>query len=296
MAGNAQIPATVFAPRDPRQPVTPPLQPVSAPKLARGEGVRVRLTRIRGVTAPGVAEEPIWFPAGALNEFVVDEDSNISEYDTVGHGQFAAPAPGRPGRKRRLRVCDIETAAFFGDNAILTARGIDPQALRDELEAVIRSETAVRLLVTLRLPRERGRSIRPEVDMPATVRSIRRTLKHGEALTRYWTVRFVEDRDPTLGRRRYGGDPPGVQSNRGGSSVKHRLDGNDTLESLAKRYFKDKSAWRALANAIGMKSWGARTPLVQNARWKVDQPITIPDKLKRSGETYFMVKAGEFGG
>lgn len=263
---------------------------------ARGDGVRVRLTRIRGVTAPGVLEEPLWFPAGALEEFTVDEESGHSEYDTVGHGQFSAPTPGKPGKKRKLRACEIDTAAFFGDSAILTARGVTPNEVRDGLAAIERSETAVRLLVTLRMPHERGRKIRPEVDMPVTVRSVRRTIKHGEALTRYFGTRFVEWRDPALGRRRYGGDPPGVQTNRKQDAVKHRLGANDTLQSLAKEYFRDKNAWRALANELGVKSWGGSTPLVKNARWDAGDAITIPSRVKVSGESYLMVKAGEFGG
>lgn len=256
------------------------------PLKRRGQGLRVRLSWIEGVTNPRCLREPLWFPAGVLEEFSVDAEADHDEYDTIESGQFSNPGPApKPGEAPKLRTTEIETAAFYGDSPILTARGIHPLEVRDELRKLLVTKSPVNLLITLGLPVPGKRRRRPELKMKATVRSVRRSLRHGQRDTRYYTVRFVEWRDPEIERRRLGSARDGQRRRHGtfGDPVKHKLDGNDTLESLAKRYYGTANAWRGLAAAKGIKSWGRRTPLVDTKRWKVGDRITIPEFVKSGG-------------
>ena len=241
---------------------------MSTPMLGasyRGPGLRVRFSRIRGVTAKDVLEQPLLLPV-TLGEFTVDEEFAHNEYGTISAGQFSSPTPGPP-TARQLRTTDLDTLTLdWHDYArFLVNPHLSEEDARRELYAVARSKTAFELLATTQLG-----SSPDELRMKATIRSLSRSLRPGEADTRYYTIGISEWRDNSTERRGVGRSLP----------TTHSLDANDTLVSLARAYFPSevpiKNGAQAIKKANGITRWGNNDPLVRSKRWKVGDRIKIP--------------------
>lgn len=154
----------------------------------RDEGLRVRLSRISGVTKPGVLTSSFTFQCPPLEEFAIDEAYIHSDYDTISSGSFSR-AGGRSLRTFSFDtlVVDEEDPAYAVDIGVIAE---DVDTLRD----ILRSGTAVRFVATHRW------GLSPEVDMPVTLRSLRPTERMGEPDARYLSLAFSEWRNPRLKR------------------------------------------------------------------------------------------------
>lgn len=229
--------------------------------MARGEGLRVRLSRIPGETPKTVLAQPLILPA-VMRNFGWSEEALHSEYDTVRAGQFSQPALG-PATARRLRaVDDVETLTVEWDAPWLVERGIDPDRVYDELFGVLRSRKPCELLVTPKFGPER-----PLLRMDITIRSIAPQMREGEADTIYYVLRWSEWRRAE-GKRRGAGKPK--------LPTTHKLTATDTLYSLSMRYYYSARGADVIASANAIKGWGKKTPLVQMQRYKVGSKLKVP--------------------
>lgn len=232
--------------------------------MARGEGLRVRLSRIPGETPPGVLAAPLYLPA-VIDGFGWTENFSHTEYDTVRGGQFSQPAMG-PATARQLRgVDDVTALTMEWEPKWLVELGVDPEAVYDALFAAGRARAAVELLVAEKLGVGR-----PMLRMNITIRSINVQMRKGEPDTLYYLLRFTEWRNATAERKGAGGSEGPKTAT---------LTATDTLHSLSMKFYKTATEWKAIATANGIKGVGQSTPLVQMARFKVGSKIKIPPVL-----------------
>jgi hypothetical protein len=233
--------------------------------MARPDGLRVRMTAIRGVTPKDVLIEPLLFPA-VLGDFGASEEADHRDFDTVGLGEVSTPATGP--RSRRLQSTDFETLAIVWDPDWLVQNGQTPEGLRVSLRKVLRARRPFLLAARL----ERGSDAPFLMRMKATLRAVDWTLKPAENDTLYFTVQIKEWRPLKAGRL----STKVGRAKGGGLPATHKLDGNDTLRSLSKRYYGSYDGWRAIARANGITGVGGDTVLVSLKRYKVGAKLKIP--------------------
>lgn len=235
-------------------------------------GLRVRLSRARGLTPKGVLESPIWLPV-VLGEFTVNEGASHTDYETHRRGEFSVPAQGG-GRARLLRSTDLEAMTLDWDAPWLTWYR-NPHAIKKELRKILHGKRPVKLLAQNYLA---GRAQKEEVRMLVTLRDTTRTLKPGEADARYWTVEVKEFRRHSV-RRLQNEESRGFLL-----PTKHKLRESDTLEYLSKRYYGFHWGWRTIAEANGLRNWGPRTEIHKSKKFKNGDLLNIPKKPTRHAE------------
>lgn len=244
----------------------------------RGDGLRVRFARIPGETPATVLREPLYLPA-VLGEFAVDESAEHSEYRTVGSGTFSQGTASRRTLSTTarqagadegpdLRSIDLEALTLDWDAPWLLERGVSPAHVKRELTRILRSKKPFEVLAMLRL----GETRPEEVRMYATLRSVRRVLKHGEADTRYYSLSLREWRRPGVTRRAHSAREG---RHRRKLPAKHVLKAGDTLYSLSKYYYGEYRGWRDIAEANGIRGWGAKNPIINHRRFKVGDRVVI---------------------
>lgn len=239
----------------------------------------VRLTALPGLTPKKVLKRPLIFPA-VLGDFEHTEEANFGSYDTVGSGEYSTPAAG-PSTARKLRTTDIEVLTLEGQPGFLTNPKIAPDDVRDQLYEILRSRRPFDFLATTESlgPKDEP-SLSTELPMNATLRSITRSLRHGQPQARYYTLSFVEWRDDGVARKSAGGSY--------GIRIKlptvHILRVGDTLSSLSKSFYGTYSGATRIANANGLRRWGHSTPLGLLPRFKAGSTIKIPTKAAVSSE------------
>jgi nucleoid-associated protein YgaU len=233
--------------------------------MARHDGLRVRFTAIKGETPKGVLTEPLLLPA-VLGDFGAKESAAHRDFETVGLGEVSQPSPGK--RSRSLQTSDFETLSIIWDPDWLVQNGMTPGRLRAQLRKVLRSKRP--FLFAARL--ERGDDAPFLVRMPATLRDFDWTLKHAENDTLYFTVSIKEWRPLEAGRR-----SALAGRNRGGElPTVHALKENDTLRSLAKKYYGSYEHWRVIGRVNGIANIGGETKLVTLKGWKAGDKVKIP--------------------
>lgn len=230
--------------------------------MARGEGLRVRFSSIKGVTPKGVLTRPLYLPA-TIGDVAWTEEAQHSEYDTVRAGQFSQPAMGGPTARRLRQFDDFETLTLTWDPSWLVEEGHDPQGVRDALYAVLRSKKPVELLATLKF----GAPVLIRADV--TFRSVRPQLRGGEPDTIYYTVKIAEWRNGSTIRKGSDGDSK--------LPTTHILTATDSLYSLSKHYYDGSaSGWDNIARANKITGFGKKTALVKHKRFKVGSKVKIP--------------------
>lgn len=232
----------------------------------RGPGLRVRFAAL-DTTDKSVLKDPLYLPA-VLGDFTVREESAASTVDTISGGQFTTiPAGGLTARQ--LRSLDIEALTLDWNPAWLVESGLDPDAVRDELQTLLRLKRAgeFEFLAMLKLGRGRPEELR----MHGIVSALERTLKHGEPNARYYTLTIAEARFGSTTRRSVGRPADKLPTT-------HKLTSHDTLLSLAKKYYGRYDGWRDIrdANSISLR-WGQSEPLVKMHRYKVGDKVKIPE-------------------
>lgn len=224
------------------------------------EGLRVRLSRVKGLTAKGVLPSAIYLPV-VLGPFNFTEEAQHEEYQTHRAGQFSVPGQG-PSTARQLRDLTLETLTLDW-HARWLIEYKDPQDVRRALYAVLRSRSPVELLAILRWG-----DGPEELRMLVTLRSLARELRPGEADTRYYSLGLREYRKTEADKRKLDDVLP----------TTHRLTATDTLESLSAKYYRTTSGWAQIARANGMHKWGRRTELWKHPKFKVGDRIKIPKR------------------
>jgi hypothetical protein len=230
-----------------------------------GVQLRIRLTRAPGRTPKHVLRKPLRFPVALGDTFEVTEDAGWEDYETVGAGELSSPRLG-PGA-RGLESFTGETMSCTWDPSWMTYPGQNPGDVREALQDVLRSRSPFYLLA---LVGPTGH--RPEFSGLATMRTLTRTLRHGEPDARYYTIDFRRYREAEVGRRRHvegGGGNPRLPTH-------HELKDDDTLESLARRYYGKPNLWKWIARANGIHSWGSRDPIVETHRYHAGDRLLIP--------------------
>src|SRR5687768_16110445 len=167
------------------------------------EGLLVSLAGIEGMTDKGLLASPFYFQCPPLEEFVVEYAHGHTDYDTVGAGEFS-----RKGGVK-LRTTSFDT--LFVDWATWTVTSDFPpiESITDELIELTESGSPF-LLTVARVATIGGfdgwdlSQAGPELQMPATLRSLRVSEKAGEGDARYLNVSFVEYRDPVVAALRRG--------------------------------------------------------------------------------------------
>lgn len=233
--------------------------------MARGEGLRVRLSKIPGETPKGVLDTALILPA-VIDAFGWTEEAGHTEYDTVRAGQFSQPQLGPPTARRLRMLDDVGTLTVDWDPPWLVEQGQDPDDVHDTMYGILRSRRPCELLATPKFG-----PTRPLLRVNITIRGISAVMKRGEPDSMYYTLKIVEWRNASAARR-----GAGVGGDVSRLPTTHRLTATDTLYSLSMLYYHTASGATAIARANGIKSWGKKTPLVGLARFRVGSKITIP--------------------
>lgn len=236
--------------------------------MARGDGLRVRLAPIPGVTPSTALPDKMYFPA-ITGDFEFSETAQHTDYHTIAGGEFSVPAGGGAAA-RDLRRVDVEVIAprNRGEYAWLVDGTADFEEVHRKVFDVLRSKQPVDFLASIDLT---GRS---ELACDVTIRSASRILRHAQLGVRYFSISFVEWRDTSLRRRSTKAAPKSAFAPQ--LPTKHTLVAADTPDSLARRYYGDTFLSGAIIAANGLGRWGRSTPIVQSAKYKAGQKITIP--------------------
>lgn len=254
----------------------------SSPSGWRGEGVRVRLRPIHGLTPKLLLPEPLRFPAIVGEDFSWETTGLHTEYRTIGRGEFSLGAAGGRENRQLRRLPPFTVLTSWTDYPFLSYRGggkaTNPKEVRDRLEAIADSNKPVWLIVTLAKKLPGGPK---ELKMMATCRSVGYRIPHGEVDTRYLSVEFVEYREAAIGRRKSSGGGGGRKSKGRGKKksdlpTNHKLGQFDSFRDLAKDYYGSKNQWKVIAEANGMRNWDGSTAIVKSHRYKVGDKVKIP--------------------
>lgn len=246
----------------------------------RRDGLRVRLSRARGLTPKGILESPIWLPV-VLGDFTVNEGAAHTDYETHRRGEFSVPGQGG-GRARMLRSTDLDSMTLDWDATWLTWYR-NPHAIKKELRKILHGKRPVKLLAQNYLS---GRAQKEEVRMLVTLRDTTRTLKPGEPDARYWTLEIREYRRHSV-RRLQNEESRGFLL-----PMKHKLRESDTLIYLSKHYYGFHWGWRDIRDANGLSGFGARTEIVKSEKFKKEDLLNIPKKPTKHAE-FLSPRAGE---
>lgn len=257
-----------------------------------GPGLRVHLSSVPGITEGGLLTTPFVFQCPPMDEFSVDYSFSHADYDTATAGQFS-----RPGGLQ-LRTTSFDT--LFVDFASFAITEDFPPIEDMTADLIELCETGSPFLLTVahQLPpggfSNWGLTLAgPELQMYATLRTVRVTERAGEGDARYSNVSFVEYRDPVvatfrLGKqvKRPGGKtfPRGVTMGPDGKGVTDKgflLQDVLTLSSLARSFYGKAEGAKWIAAANGLTDWGSNTPLIQHVRFgpnnrPIGGKLTIP--------------------
>lgn len=245
------------------------------------EGLRVRIQPVPGITDGKLMHgDGFFFQCPPLEEFTVEYAGAHSDYDTAASGQFS-----RPGGKQ-LRIASFDT--LFVDFATWTVitRPIEIEDLTRKLVKICESCTPFLLTVAHSLPPHGydtwGQTLAgPELQMLATLRTLKVSEKAGEGDARYVNVSFTEYREPfaeedAKGKPRHkhykhhwpktvllfhdGTGRDKVTNERIGEPPLNPI----TLERLAKHYYHHPNLWRHIADykKNHIKNWGANDQLL----------------------------------
>lgn len=227
-----------------------------------GNGLRVRLRPIPGETHRETLREALRFPA-ILGGFGWSEEFRFSSVETIAGGNFTQATRGRS----RRTVDDTESLFLAYDPEWLTVRGVQPREVHEALIRIGRAKEPVQLMAKMEGAQQ------PLVRMPINLLSMAVAMREGEPDTLYYTVRFEESRTLDVERKGAAKFP-----------LNHFIDANDTLHSLAQKYYGDVKGWRWIAERNHVNDWGQNTPLVQHKRFKLGAKLVIPEPRKRAGQ------------
>lgn len=260
------------------------------------EGMRVLLEPIPGLTkAKLLPRRGFMFQLPPLEEFTVNYAHSHTDYETLEAQQSRAGVP-------ELATIQFSTLVMDDDRFDVNPLAATVENATEKLRDICLSGTPFLLTAAHQLP-SGGYSnwnetfAGPEVQFPATLRSLAVTEKAGEGDARYLNVSFVEYRDaeqPAAGKGAAAKTTPPT-------TVKLYWDGHAvdaagrkladpplrpvTLAYLAKKFYKDPGLAQRLGQANSLGNWGASDALMLHPRFKVLKEgkygkLKIPSKAK----------------
>lgn len=277
--------------------------------MSRSEGLQVALTKITGVTdkdqldvrGPGPKRlDGFFFQCPPTDAFTVEYAHSHSDYETVNAGQFSRRG-GRQLRAVTFETLFVDYGLFVVEHAPLGGPvEEDIEDLTAALVELTESGSPFLLTVAHAIPRQfRALSaavIGPELQMPATLRTLSVSERAGEGDARYVNVSFTEYRDPVISagrnrRKRSGGvelpltgtiTKAGVFEYTGAAGLRKvtgRNNGPVNLRQLSKWFYKTPNLARHIGKANGIPDWGGDDPIRDHARYKKGGSLTIPRAL-----------------
>jgi hypothetical protein len=225
------------------QPGKTPIKHGSSPdrpeSVPTGDGLRVGMRRIAGLTASGILEIPFVFQVPPLEEFTESGSHAHTEYDTIGQGQFSR-ATGRQLREYSFQTLALDSTPGWSQ---IQEYNPHPILVKRELMAIMDSGTPFQLFA-----HQMELWGVYDINVPATLRSVSSTEKAGEIDARYFSLGFKEFRSAAIRTRVRGKGRPRGSSQHGPKSVLVRsLPGAQaTLHKLAKRHYGSPAQWRVL--------------------------------------------------
>ncbi|MET0604403.1 MAG: hypothetical protein ABW167_20625 [Baekduia sp.] len=259
--------------------------------MARGEGLRVKLDPIEGLSTPGLLDDAgLLFQCPPMDEFSVDVAHSHTDYETLDlqHSRKGVP---------QLETVSFDTLVVDYGLYVVDDDAPEVEEVSQTLKLICLSGDPFMLTAAHALP-PRGFSswsaalAGPEVQWPATLRSLRITEKAGEGDARYLNVNFVEYRPPVQKRQALGKARPGGRK----FPTVARLyadgtarDSNDhvlgkalvdpvTLASLATFFYGDAARGADIQRANGLGNWGRNDALILHPKYRKLKSLT-PAKL-----------------
>lgn len=229
--------------------------------MAKGErhwqndGLRVRLVRVPGTTPKKALKETFRFQVPPLDEFAVQRAFNFNTYDTIRKGQFQKRG------SRQLKSVSFQTLAVENRGIFVVTNGQwTPTVIARDLERLADRGYPFLLQVSHDFPNV-------EFEMLATLSGLTVSERAGEPDARYFSVDFLEWRDPQVRRKRRGQEWPKT----------HKLDGNDTLHKLARKYYgKPSLAGRIAQRNRFLEHWGRDTRIIGHKHYHPGDKLIIP--------------------
>lgn len=233
-------------------------------------GLHARLGAVHGLTPRQVLRSPLTLPVVIGDEFTVEEEYGWEDFTTVGAGEHSSPSPGEHARPQAKM--SGETMTLTWSPHWLAAPHQSPEKVRRELLKIGRKHAIFDLLIINKPSADYA-----EFSGYATIRRMARTIKRGEADTRYYSFDISEYRPMDTGQKRHRFGPR--------LPTTHALDANDTLRSLARELLGKEQYWRLIAQVNGIDNWGGNDPIVNSKRYKVGDRLKIPYDLISGGTT-----------
>lgn len=241
------------------------------------EGLKVVLEPIPGLTRKDLlGRNGFFLQTPPLDEFSRDYGHSHTDYETVSTGQFSRKSGGRNLRTITFDtlVVDFATWAFYDDSPI--------EQITAKLIEICESGDPVLLTAAHDLPHGGYGNwdltlVGPEVQYPATLRTLRVAERAGEGDARYMNLSFVEYRDPNVDRTGLGGSKragsknlpttvtlfmDGHATSAAGKAVGKPPSKPVTMALLAKTFYGDPTAWKLIAETNAIRGWGANDALV----------------------------------
>lgn len=262
--------------------------------MARGEGLRVKLDPIQGMSTPGLLDDAgLLFQCPPTDEFSVDVSHSHTDYETLDlqHSRKGVP---------QLQTVSFDTLVVDYGLYVIDDDAPEIEVISETLKLICLSGDPFLLTAAHALP-PRGYTswsaalAGPEVQWPATLRSLRITEKAGEGDARYLNVNFVEYRPPVqqrqeLGKKRPGGRTfpttarlfaDGTARDASDHVLGTPLTDPVTLASLATYFYGDAARGADIQRANGLGDWGRNDPLIFHTKYRklksqTPAKLTIP--------------------
>lgn len=261
----------------------------------RGEGLRIQLSKIRGVTtgdAAKVLARPYRFQCPPLDSFEIPYDTSFPSYTNYKGTEFLGKGADQL-QTITFRTLIVEYGRFVVEAHWDRDR---PDRITDELvtELVNRLKRVRRAKVPFRLLATHSYSKTSELDISAVLESFRITEVAGEADTRYLDLSFRQWRDPVVQQRGRGEQAKTwpkylildkdkrvwalegiVMPGRTASN----LDGNDWTFAMLSKYAYGRPTLAShimAAQSPPIRGWGAHSKIMSHKRYRKGGKIKIP--------------------
>lgn len=249
--------------------------------MARSEGLHVLLEPIPGVSTPGLLDAPgLLFQCPPLDEFSIDYGHSHTDYDTLDSQHSRKGVP-------QLTTATFDTLVVDYGLFVIDDEAPEIEVITDTLRLVCQAGDPFLLTVAHALP-PRGYAnwsltlAGPELQVPATLRTVRVSEKAGEGDARYLNVGFVEYRSPTqarsgLGKKRAGGRKfpttarlfaDGTCRDESDRKIANPPTRPVTLSELARHFYGDTARAVDIQRANNLGGWGRTDALIQAPRYR----------------------------
>ena len=218
-----------------------------------------RIAPIHGETPRRILRTSFYLPA-IMRGFGWGTSFAHTEYTTLRDGEFSQPALGGRGAPDLTTVDDMESLTVVWNPEWLAAPEEVWGSVRTRLERIGEAKVPFELMVK---PRHLRNNVAQRETLlllvNVTMRSLHVEMREGEPDTLYFTIGLREWRKAGVLR---------LGAGKAQDAQSHVLDDDDTLNSLAMKYFHSYGAADAIARANSITNWGRDTPLKKHPRFK----------------------------